>query len=63
MPEKYHDYLKDYLNNSYKPMDYLKYSVYPPLIEGIKQTKVSLNLSDKILSDTLYYYTEGVGSE
>ncbi|TGG88685.1 hypothetical protein [Geotoga petraea] len=59
---KYSDYLKRYVSNSYKPIDFISYKLTPPIISGIKQTSVNYNLPEKILTDSLYYYTEGVGS-
>ncbi|PNR96189.1 hypothetical protein C8D75_1440 [Petrotoga olearia] len=57
------EYLKDYLNISYKPIDYVEYNLFPPIISGINPASVSLLLEDKILVDTLFYYTEGDISE
>jgi hypothetical protein len=59
---KYSDYLKKYISNSYKPIDLISYKLTPPFISGIKQTSVNFNLPEKTLTDSLYYYTEGVGS-
>ncbi|MDK2907438.1 MAG: hypothetical protein PWQ66_1399 [Petrotoga sp.] len=53
------EYLKDYLKVSYKPIDYIEYNLFPPIISGINPARVSLLLEDKILVDTLFYYTEG----
>ncbi|MGM0641677.1 MAG: hypothetical protein ACQESN_09680 [Thermotogota bacterium] len=58
----YNDYLKKYVSNSYKSIDYISYKLTPPIISGIKQTSVNFTLPEKILTDSLYYYTEGVGS-
>ena len=59
---KYSDYLKKYISNSYKPIDFISYKLTPPFISGIKQTSVNFNLPEKTLTDSLYYYTVGVGS-
>ncbi|KUK81257.1 MAG: Uncharacterized protein XD96_1219 [Petrotoga mobilis] len=53
------EYLKGYLKVSYKPIDYLEYNLFPPIISGINPAGVSLLLEDKTLVDTLFYYTEG----
>lgn len=54
-------YLKRYLSGSYKLVDYVEYKLVAPIIEGIKQTKLSVILPGGVLSDSLYYYSEGVG--
>ncbi|HOO74199.1 MAG TPA: hypothetical protein PLS66_02820, partial [Tepiditoga sp.] len=56
------DYIEKYLKASYKVIETINYKLYNPIIEGIKQTKIVLEIGDKKLSDTLYYYTEGVES-
>jgi len=56
------DYIEKYLKASYKVVETINYKLYNPIIEGIKQTKIVLEIGDKKLSDTLYYYTEGVES-
>ncbi|BBE30461.1 hypothetical protein OSSY52_06020 [Tepiditoga spiralis] len=55
------NYLNKYLNFAYNPVDMIDYSLTPPIVQGIKQTKVTINMNKQILSDTLYYFTEGVG--
>ena len=57
--KKYEDYLMQYLNDSYKLIDYIEYTLYPPIISDIKSTRITLLLQDKILVDTLFYYTGG----
>jgi len=53
------EYLKNYLKTSYKPIDYVEYNLFPPIISGINPVSSSLLLKDKVLVDTLFYYTEG----
>jgi len=42
-------------------VDYVEYKLVAPIVEGIKQTKLSVILPGGVLSDSLYYYSEGVG--
>jgi len=56
-------YLKDYLDNAYKPIDYLEYDLFPPIIPAINPVSVVLLLQENTLVDTLFYYTEGDSNE
>ncbi len=59
--KKHEEYLKEYLNKTYKPIEFVSYKLYPPILPGIKNSKITINLKNKSLSDSLYYYIEGAG--
>jgi hypothetical protein len=61
--KKYENYLNEYLQSSYKVVDYFEYSLFPPIISGINSTTITLLLENNLLVDTLFYYTEGIDYE
>lgn len=61
--DEYESYLNEYLNFSYKVVDYFEYSLFPPIVSGINSTTITLLLEDNLLVDTLFYYTEGIDNE
>ncbi|KAF2956507.1 hypothetical protein [Marinitoga sp. 38H-ov] len=58
---KYINVFENYIKNSYKIIQNISYNLFAPIAPGIRPVKINLQLDSKIISDTMYYYSEGVG--
>ncbi|MBM7559281.1 hypothetical protein [Marinitoga litoralis] len=58
---KYLNVFDEYIKNNYKLIQNISYNLFAPIAPGIRPVKINLQLNSKIITDTMYYYSEGVG--
>ncbi|OQY09947.1 MAG: hypothetical protein B6I29_02460 [Marinitoga sp. 4572_148] len=61
IPEKYYEIFENYIKRNYKVIQSMNYRIFPPIAPGIRPVKIYLQTDNKLINDTLYYYSEGVG--
>ncbi|KLO24937.1 hypothetical protein X274_01475 [Marinitoga sp. 1155] len=61
IPEEYLMTFENYIKINKKIIQNITYKIYPPIAPGIRPVKIYLQIDSKIMSDTMYYYSEGVG--
>ncbi|KLO22432.1 hypothetical protein X275_06245 [Marinitoga sp. 1197] len=61
IPEEYLMTFEKYIKINKKIIQNITYKIYPPIAPGIRPVKIYLQIDSKIMSDTMYYYSEGVG--
>ncbi|WP_143148370.1 ligand-binding sensor domain-containing protein [Marinitoga hydrogenitolerans] len=61
VPKKYFVTFDNYIKNNKKIIQNISYKIFPPIAPGIRPVKIYLQLGSKIINDTMYYYSEGVG--
>ncbi|WGS64543.1 hypothetical protein [Marinitoga aeolica] len=61
VPNDYFNVFENYINNNKKIIQNITYKIFPPIAPGIRPVKIYLQIDSKIISDTMYYYSEGVG--
>lgn len=50
-----------YIKANKKIIQQVSYKIFPPIAPGIRPVSVYLQMRNKTISDTMYYYSEGVG--
>ncbi|GAB6189580.1 hypothetical protein JCM30566_13200 [Marinitoga arctica] len=61
VPVKYYSIFENYIKINYKIVQNIDYQIFPPIAPGIRPVKIFLQTGSKIINDTLYYYSDGVG--
>ncbi|AEX85100.1 hypothetical protein XO10_03360 [Marinitoga sp. 1135] len=61
IPKEDFGLFEKYIKDSKKIIQKINYKIFPPIAPGIRPVRIFLHIGNKVITDTMYYYSEGVG--